>query len=84
MKIFNKMVRVSFMGKIMKIISDRERLHRPMKAWNTRYIRPHRRNRYTSCPDSKRLIDKIRKFLEFISGNDVVSMLSGLFLILNL
>ena len=73
------MVRVSFLGKIMKIIADRERLHRPMKAWNTRYIRAHRRSRYTSCFKSKRLIEQIRKFLEFMSGNDVVSMLSGLF-----
>lgn len=74
------MVRVSFMEKIMKIIADRERLRRPMKAWNTRYIRQKRLNRYTSSTSNKLLIKKIRKLLEFLSGNSIASMLSGLFL----
>lgn len=76
------MVGSSFMQKIMKLIDDRERLNRPMKAWNTRYIGQKRLNRYSSCTNSKLLIEKIRKLLQFLSGNQIESMLSGLFLML--
>lgn len=74
------MPQTGFLQKILNLISERERRQCLMKPWDSRYKRAGRTSR-TSDYQNKRLILKIRKILDFLSGQKLVEMLTGKFFI---
>lgn len=74
------MPQIGFFQKVINLIQERERRNRLMKAWDLRYKRIGRMSR-SSDYQNKRLIQRIRKILNFLSGRKLVEMLSGIFLL---
>lgn len=73
------MPQISFLQKILNLIHERERRNRKMKPWDHRYKRQGRKSR-ASDYQNKGLILKIRKILNFLSGQKLTEMLTGMFL----
>lgn len=68
------MVRLSSLSKILNFINENNL--QVMKRWSERFHKDGRRRRSNTF--NFELIGKIRRLLEFISGNDIVKMLKGI------